>query len=122
MKSILLCALLLNMLSTLIGFSSHMYPLRWRQIPKNLQCIQQNKQSYYATHTIVSNRTRDIVNIYTTYDNRNTLVFYYNGTYSEHLNKSLRLVYDHEILHVKIVSNSYFIRIYNFLKDLKKDI
>ena len=120
MKYLLCSILLLNIASGFI--SPALRPntvLNSRFAKIRLQCIQVNKQSYYNTHAIVSNISKDITDIYTTYDNRYTLVFYKNGSHSEYLNKTLRLKYSHDALNLHIVSNIYFKKIYTILKDLR---
>jgi hypothetical protein len=82
-----------------------------------MKCIMQNKESYYYKNVIISNQTQDISNIYTTYDNRHSLIVYKNGSVHEHFNKSIKLRHVQDIIHLHIVSNRYFEKIYNeFIK------
>lgn len=120
--TVLYVMLLLNIVCSLVGFRS-LLPVLLTRPPlavkcKALQCIQKNHESYYNTHAVVNNQTKDIARIYTTYDNRHTIVFYRNGSYDEHLNKTLRLKYSPDILNIHIVSNAYFTKIYKGLKDI----
>lgn len=119
-KSIIFPIILLNLFSSLYGFISTVPSLKCRQSGQmsTNYCILPNKMSYYNTHAIVSNQTRDISNIYTTYDNKNTIIFYKNGSYAEHLNKTLRLKYSTDVLNLHIVSNIYFQNIYKTLKHI----
>lgn len=125
--TVLYVMLLLNMVCSLVGFRSLLPVLLTRPSVAfkckafkctALQCIQKNHESYYNTHAVVNNQTKDIARIYTTYDNRHTIVFYRNGSYDEHLNKSLRLKYSPDVLNIHIVSNAYFTKIYKGLKDI----
>ena len=76
-------------------------------------CTLRNKESYYNTHVLLTNQTSEIAKIYTTYDNKNSLIFYKNGSIHEHYNKTVKLRYIQDIIHINIVSNNYFERIYN---------
>jgi subtilase family serine protease len=71
-------------------------------------CSFKNEQSHYSSNVIVSNFTKNIDRLYTTYDNKYSLIYYKDGNVEEVINKTLKLKYDYDILNVFIVSNKYF--------------
>jgi hypothetical protein len=87
---------------------------RLKSLP-TLRCIMQNKESYYHKNTIINNQTHDISKIYTTYDNRHSLIVYKNGSVHEHFNKTLKVRHTQDVIHLHIVSNRYFEKLYNEL-------
>jgi hypothetical protein len=108
--------LLLLLIDTFInGFQiRRLFPMKYTVC----RCIMANKHSVYNCK-IVSNHTREIDRLYTTYDNKHSIVFYKDGGVDEILNKTLKLKYDYDILNVFIVSNKYFLKVYNDLYDIK---
>jgi hypothetical protein len=77
-----------------------------------LKCIMHNKESYYHNNVIINNQTQDISKVYTTYDNRHSLIVYKNGTVHEHFNKTIKLRHTQDIIHLYVVSNRFFEKMY----------
>lgn len=97
-------------------------------------CTNNNfEKCQYITHIvpIVPNKTKIsyitnninyemVVSIYTTYNNKNNLMFLNNGTYLEIYNKTIS--YDNEkIQHINIVSKAFYNRIIEYIYKLNKD-
>ena len=98
------------MINILDGFTT--VPKSTKITLRNM-CTFRNKESYYNRHVLLTNQTYEIAKIYTTYDNKNSLIFYKNGSIHEHYNKTIKLRYIQDIIHINIVSNNYFKKIYN---------
>jgi len=110
--------ILFSMINQLYGFISLISLSSY--VPKSsstsLYAILRNNHSYYNKNRIISNYSSHIENIYTTYDNKNSIIFYRNGDVEKCFNRTLKLKSNQDIIHVHIVSISYFINLY---KDLK---
>lgn len=113
--SIILIHILLMFPVFLEGFVQNMqFKSRSNNI---LKCALKNTHSYLNKNVIINNQTNHIAKIYTTYDNKNTLIVYKNGSVHEHFNKTVKMRYIQDVIHLHIVSNRYFEKLY---QDLKK--
>lgn len=111
--------LLLSIMCMISSFQVMKIPLRIKYTC--LSCTMKNGHSYYSNHEFVNNSSKNIDRLYTTFDNKYTLICYKDGSVDEILNKTLKLKYDYDILNVFIVSNKYFKMLYKDLHQMKND-
>lgn len=82
---------------------------------KSNSMILRNTHSYYQKNKVISNDTHAISKVYTTYDQKYSLIFYNNGNVEKSFNRTLKLKCNQDIVQLNIVSTGYFRRLYSDL-------
>ena len=104
------CVLLVGLIGIGDGFvMNHHNALRKYTL---MGCIMKNQYSRDNEYKIIDNQAHNIVKIYTTYNNKYSLVFFSDGRVEECFNKKLHVKYAQEVLHMNIVSYAYFRKLY----------
>lgn len=81
--------------------------------PQMSDNIFHNSNSYYNQNKIISNISKNIDRIFTTYNHNYSLIFYKDGSVEESLNKTLKLKPEQDVLEIHFVSMPYFIKLYD---------
>jgi hypothetical protein len=77
-----------------------------------------NTNSYYNQHKIVSNISNNIDKIYVSFDNKNSIICYKDGTFEETFDKTLKLKNEQDVLEIHMVSMTYFFKLCNDLSTI----